>query len=91
LRQQGRIIRIEEDLYIGARAFEAAVNQVADALKERGALTTSELKEVLGTSRRHAVPLLELMDAKHLTRRQGELRVWIGARTQSDPTPDRPV
>ncbi|HEU4356591.1 MAG TPA: selenocysteine-specific translation elongation factor [Actinomycetota bacterium] len=38
-------------------------------------LTVSALRERLGTSRKYAVPLLEYLDERHLTRRIGDVRV----------------
>ena len=44
-------------------------------LRRQGALDTTAYKQLIGTSRKYAVPLMELFDAEQLTRREGERRV----------------
>ncbi len=37
--------------------------------------SASQLREVLGVSRKYAIPLLEYFDTQGITRREGDLRV----------------
>ncbi|MCY0886759.1 MAG: selenocysteine-specific translation elongation factor [Firmicutes bacterium] len=74
LTESGALVRLEPGYYVGAAAFTGAVEQVRAALAARGELTTSELREVLGVNRRWAVPLLEMMDQRRITRRLGDRR-----------------
>jgi selenocysteine-specific elongation factor len=48
------------------------------ALLESDGLRVSELNQVLGTTRKFSVPLLEYLDSIGLTRRDGDLRFWNG-------------
>jgi selenocysteine-specific elongation factor len=41
-------------------------------------MTVSDVRQALGTSRKYAVPLLEHLDARGLTRRVGDVRVSRG-------------
>jgi selenocysteine-specific elongation factor len=46
------------------------------------ALDTKTYKALIGTTRRTAVPLMELLDAERLTVRRGEVRrLRVGARS----------
>jgi len=38
-------------------------------------VTASTVRDALGTSRKHVIPLLALLDATGVTRRRGDLRV----------------
>lgn len=76
--QQGRIIRLDDGIYIADRVFDEARHQVTEALKTSTELSTSQLREVLGTNRRFAVLFLELLDALHVTRRIGDNRTLVG-------------
>lgn len=49
--------------------------RVVGQLLQEGGLDTTAYKELIGTSRKYAVPLMELFDAERLTRRDGERRV----------------
>jgi selenocysteine-specific elongation factor len=73
------VVRVDEHLYVTAEAFGEAAARVREALRDRGPLGTSALREVLGTSRKYAVPLLERMDEFRITRRTGDTRVLGGA------------
>ena len=66
------VVRLTPDLVVTpefvARA-EAAIRDAGDA-----GITVSAIREVLGTSRKYAIPLMEWFDAQSITRRQGDLR-----------------
>jgi selenocysteine-specific elongation factor len=68
----------DADLYVTAAAFRAGRMRVEEALRARGPLPTPALREVLGTSRKYAVPFLERLDEARVTRRVGDVRV-LGA------------
>lgn len=72
--EQGRLISID-GLLFGPRAFADARARVMAALED-GPKTTSELRGVLGTSRKFAIPLLEHLDRLGATRFDGERR-WL--------------
>jgi selenocysteine-specific elongation factor len=38
-------------------------------------ITVSEVREMLGTTRKYAVPICEYLDRTHLTKRRGDERV----------------
>jgi len=48
------------------------------ALLESDGLRVSELNQVLSTTRKFSVPLLEYLDSIGMTRRDGDLRFWNG-------------
>jgi selenocysteine-specific elongation factor len=75
LAETGVLVRIDEDLYVTRTAFDAAASAVREALEREGELGTSALREVLGTSRKYAVPILERLDEARITRRVGDGRV----------------
>jgi selenocysteine-specific elongation factor len=76
LAADGRIVRVSSELHFSADAIAAARQALVSHLETRpGGSTTSELREVLGVSRKYAVPLLEYFDAQGVTRREGDARV----------------
>jgi selenocysteine-specific elongation factor len=44
-------------------------------LREHEAITPQEMKDLLGISRKYAIPLLEYLDAQRVTVRRGDRRV----------------
>ena len=72
--ETGEVIVISEDLILSADAFAQMKARIAQSLRERGPATVSELRQLLGTTRRVLVPLLERCDRDGLTQRQGDRR-----------------
>ena len=70
-----RLVRIREGLYFHAEPLQAAVARVLTFLREHQAITPQEIKDLLGISRKYAIPLLEWLDAQRLTARVGDKRV----------------
>ncbi len=76
LAAEQRVVRVTSDLYFSVDAIHSARDALTAALSAAPAgLTAAELRDVLGVSRKHAIPLLEYFDAQGLTRRDGDLRV----------------
>jgi selenocysteine-specific elongation factor len=74
LEDSGDIIRIG-DVAFATEAYEAMVKRVVDQLRAEGPLTLGQVRDMFGTSRKYAQTLLEHLDAKQITRREGDLRV----------------
>jgi selenocysteine-specific elongation factor len=63
-------------VWFAAAAVASATAVVAGLLAAQPTgVTVSEVREALGSSRKHAVPLLEHLDATGVTRRRGDVRV----------------
>ena len=68
------LVRVSSDVYLHAQALDAAKKKLADALRDGRELTVSEIRDLLGTNRKVAVPLCEYFDSMGFTRRQGDVR-----------------
>lgn len=75
LERTGVLIRLADDLAVPAATVDDAAERLRKLHAEHGAFTAAQAKEALGTTRRLAVPLLEHLDKRGLTRRQGDVRV----------------
>ena len=70
-----QLVHAPGDLWFDRSAVDALREKVIAQLREHGRLETPDYKALIGTSRRTAVPLMELFDQEHLTVRSGEARV----------------
>jgi selenocysteine-specific elongation factor len=77
LEAAGTIIRLEPDIAMTAGALERATDLLRAAASREGPLTASRARQVLDTSRKYALPLLEELDRRGVTRRQGDIRVFV--------------
>ena len=75
LERAGELVRTEGELWFAAESVSALRERVIAHLRAHGRLETPAYKELIGATRRTAVPLMELFDAQHVTVRQGNARV----------------
>lgn len=69
------LVKIAPDIYFHARALSEAKEKVKDYLEKNGKARIAELRDLLGTSRKYAVPLMEYLDKIKFTKRVGDFRV----------------
>jgi selenocysteine-specific elongation factor len=74
LEREHRLVRARPDLWFDARAIDGLRQRVLDYFASHDELDTPAYKALIGTSRRTAVPLMELFDAERLTVRRGDVR-----------------
>ncbi len=77
--EQGRLIKLGESILFLRELYEEAIHKLVAYMREHEKLTVSEARDVLGTSRKYILPLLERMDTLHITRRLGDERILIGS------------
>jgi selenocysteine-specific elongation factor len=76
LRDAGRVVRVARNLHYHAAVLEEIKRRVVDlASGNNGAITLSQLRDELGTSRKFAQALLEHFDSEKLTIRRGDEHV----------------
>ena len=68
---------VERDgVYFAASAIEAASRVAAELLaRAPEGFTVAELRDAVGITRKHALPLVNELDARGVTRRRGDLRI----------------
>ncbi len=73
----GQLVEVAEGYYLHSEVEAAARTTVAshEKMKSGSGLTLSEIRELLATSRKYAVPLCEYWDKVQFTRRSGDLRL----------------
>src|SRR5437016_4205180 len=73
-----RLIRVKEGLYFHADALRQIEGKLVALLREKKEIGPADIKDLLGISRKYAIPLLEYFDAQRVTQRVGERRVLRG-------------
>ncbi len=72
---EGHLARITDEIYLHADAEAEMRRRVTARLQQGGGLTVAEIRDLLGTTRKFAVPLCEYLDRVGVTRREGDLRL----------------
>jgi selenocysteine-specific elongation factor len=73
--ETGEAVEINADVVLAAEALARAGESIRRFLREHGPATVSELRQLLDSSRRVVVPLLERLDRDGITLRQEDKRV----------------
>lgn len=77
--RRGELI-VEDGIYFAPEVLDDAAQLLATMLREQPeGVTVSEVRERMGNTRKHAMPLLARLDATGMTRRRDNLRI-AGAR-----------
>jgi selenocysteine-specific elongation factor len=71
----GRVVRVNDDTVFARSAYDEAVRVLRAHLAEHRTLTVAAARDLLGSSRRYVLPLLEWLDAQKVTRRVGDDRI----------------
>lgn len=74
LTAEGKIIKAGEIVF-AADALKEAEKIILRHLRRSGSVSLAEARDLLDTSRRFALPILNYLDSQELTRRQGDVRV----------------
>jgi selenocysteine-specific elongation factor len=77
LLEQGRIFKFADGVLFTREAYKEAVQRLVAYIHEHGTMTVSEARDVLNTSRKYILPLLEHLDTLRITCRQGDKRVLL--------------
>ncbi|MDD4237669.1 MAG: selenocysteine-specific translation elongation factor [Desulfotomaculaceae bacterium] len=75
LLRTGDMVKIAEELYFLKDVLAQARQKISQSLREKGEITVAEVRDLLQTSRKFALPLMEYFDREKLTRRVGDKRL----------------
>ena len=75
LDEQGKVIRASETVVYSSEAYKQMVDIISEYIRENGEISVANVRDVLGTSRKYALALMDYMDHKRITRRVGDARV----------------
>ena len=80
---EGHLAKVTNEIYLHADAEAEMRRLVTEKLSGDKGLTVAEIRDLLGTTRKYAVPLCEYLDRIGVTRREGDLRVDSGATAET--------
>jgi selenocysteine-specific elongation factor len=72
--ETGEVVEINVEIVMSTDSMKRASEMIRQFIRAKGPATTSDLRQMLGNSRRVAIPLLERLDRDGVTLRQGDKR-----------------
>ena len=73
--ENGDVVKVNEDCYLHAEVMDGIKSALTQELTRTGGLTMSEIRQVLDTSRKFAIPICEYFDRIGFTIRDGDKRL----------------
>jgi selenocysteine-specific elongation factor len=74
LERDGSVVRVTTDMYFLASSIEQLRGTLVRFLAEKGEMNAAAFRDLIGSSRKYTIPLLEYFDRAGLTIRIGDIR-----------------
>jgi selenocysteine-specific elongation factor len=71
---------VEDSRFYAPEAVRELLDRLEAGMAGKGEMAPTDLRELLGFSRKYLIPFLEYSDKQGYTSRQGNGRIWRGAR-----------
>jgi len=71
---EGSVRRINDSVYMSMDAYERMLGILKGHFSRKAEMTVAEFRDMLGTTRKYALPLLEYLDSNRITLRVGDVR-----------------
>jgi selenocysteine-specific elongation factor len=73
--ERGDLVEVSPEIVYERDTYQSLVDRVVEEIRANGGITVARVRDLFSTSRKYALPLLEHLDERHVTRRVGDERV----------------
>ncbi len=70
----GDLVRLSEKIFMSKASYNEALEKIKALESEKGEIILADVRDVLNTSRKYALGLLEYWDNKKITKKNGDIR-----------------
>lgn len=74
LSKEGHLVRINDSMCVHSSAYSRMIENLKGFFGKKQEMTVAEFRDILNTSRKYALPLLEYLDSHKITLRVGDVR-----------------
>ncbi len=72
---EGELVRLDARYCIDSGAYEKALNMIKEHITNNGKITLAEFRDMIGTSRKYAMAILDHTDRERITAKEGDYRI----------------
>ena len=72
---EGTILLLKDDVLLHYENLKEAIDLITKTITETGAIEAAQVRDLIGTTRKYVIPLLEHLDKIGITRRVENRRV----------------
>jgi selenocysteine-specific elongation factor len=77
LAQEGSLVRINDSTFVAKSQYDRMIELLRDFYSKKPEMTVAEFRDLLGTTRKFALPFLEYLDSHKITLRIGDVRKFV--------------
>ncbi|MCG8482143.1 MAG: selenocysteine-specific translation elongation factor [Clostridia bacterium] len=75
--EEGVLIKIDNDICLHHKNYNKSVDKLKAYLEKNGSITVADFRDLIGTSRKYALPILEYFDQMKITKNIEDARVLV--------------
>ncbi len=72
--KEGNLVRISDSMYLTSSAYNKMIAALRNFFGKKPEMTVAEFRDILATTRKYALPILEYLDSNKITLRVGDIR-----------------
>jgi len=76
--QHGDLVRMEKNHYVLAHQLDTFVSELRKWFSANSELSISQLRDIIPSTRKYLLPMLNYAERKGLLMRDGDVRRWVG-------------
>jgi selenocysteine-specific elongation factor len=77
LSKEGLVVRITDTVYLSRQQHDRMIGLLREFFAKKPEMTVAEFRDLLGTTRKYALPFLEYLDGHKMTLRIGDVRKFM--------------
>jgi selenocysteine-specific elongation factor len=72
--KEGSLVRISDSMYLTSPVYHTMIESLKNFFSKKSEMTVAEFRDILNTTRKYALPILEYLDSIKVTLRVGDIR-----------------
>ena len=72
--KEGRLVRINDSIFTTSSVYNKMIEKLKIFYSGKSEMTVAEFRDLLGTTRKYALPFVEYLDSSNVTMRVGDIR-----------------
>ncbi len=72
--EEGTLVRLTDSIYLRSDDYKEMLDRITEFYRHNESMTVGQFRDMLGTSRKYALPFLEYLDSNKFTLRVGDVR-----------------
>ena len=77
MQKNGQLLKLNPTSYIDKTAFDGAMKKLRDYMQTHEKITLGEFRDLIGSSRKYAMQILEYLDKQKITKMVGDARIFL--------------